>query len=59
MAKKSSPEKPAPSSLLPGFQHLIPSAAAAPIAAHIRSLFLPDLVQQISIITQVSPAGDP
>jgi hypothetical protein len=47
MAKKPSPEKPAPSSLLPGFQHLIPDAAAAPLAAHIRPLFLPDLVQQI------------
>jgi len=41
MAKKPSPEKPAPSSLLAGFQHLIPSAAAAPLAAHIRPLFLP------------------
>ena len=47
MAKKPSPEKPGPTSLLPGFQHLIPSAAAAPLAAHIRPLFLPDLVQQI------------
>ncbi|MGZ3381405.1 MAG: hypothetical protein ACXVBB_14240 [Isosphaeraceae bacterium] len=48
MAKKPSPEKPPPSSLLPGFQHLVPSAAAAPLAAHIRPLFLPDLVQQIA-----------
>jgi hypothetical protein len=47
MAKKPSPEKPAPLSLLPGFQHLIPTAAAAPLAAHMRPLFLPDLVQQI------------
>src|SRR5208337_1239850 len=53
MAKKSSPEKPAPSSLLPGFQHLIPSAAAAPLAAHIRPLFLPDLVQQIARNKQI------
>ena len=59
MAKKSSPEKPALSSLLHGFQHLIPNAAAAPLAVHIRPLFLPDLVQQISIITQVARAGDP
>ncbi len=47
MAKKPSPEKSAPSSLLPVFNHLIPSTAAAPLAAHIRPLFLPDLVQQI------------
>ena len=53
MAKKPSPEKPAPSSLLPGFQHLIPSAAAAPLAAHIRPLFLPDLVQQIARNKQI------
>ena len=53
MAKKASPEKPAPSSLLPGFQHLIPSAAAAPLAAHIRPLFLPDLVQQIARNKQI------
>src|SRR5271157_3967836 len=53
MAKKPSPEKPAPSSLLPGFQHLIPSAAAAPLAAHIRPLFLPDLVQQIARNNQI------
>ena len=54
MAKKPSPEKPAPSSLLPGFQHLIPSAAAAPLAAHIRPLFLPDLVQQIARNKQIN-----
>jgi len=59
MAKKPSPEKPAPSSLLAGFQHLIPSAAAAPLAAHIRPLFLPDPVQEIAITTQVSPSGHP
>ena len=53
MAKKPSPEKLAPSSLLPGFQHLIPSAAAAPLAAHIRPLFLPDLVQQIARNKQI------
>jgi len=53
MAKKPSPEKPAPSSLLPGFQHLIPSAAAAPLAAHIRPLFLPDLVQQLARNKQI------
>jgi hypothetical protein len=53
MAKKPSPEKPAPSSLLPGFQHLIPSAAAAPLATHIRPLFLPDLVQQIARNKQI------
>ena len=53
MAKKPSPDKPAPSSLLPGFQHLIPSAAAAPLAAHIRPLFLPDLVQQIARNKQI------
>ena len=53
MAKKPSPEKPAPSSLLPGFQHLIPSAAASPLAAHIRPLFLPDLVQQIARNKQI------
>ena len=53
MAKKASPEKPALSSLLPGFQHLIPSAAAAPLAAHIRPLFLPDLVQQIARNKQI------
>jgi len=53
MAKKPSPEKPAPSSLLPGFQHLIPSAAAAPLAADIRPLFLPDLVQQIARNKQI------
>ncbi len=53
MAKKPSPEKPAPSSLLPGFQHLIPSAAAAPLPAHIRPLFLPDLVQQIARNKQI------
>ncbi|HLN33108.1 MAG TPA: hypothetical protein VK395_35585 [Gemmataceae bacterium] len=53
MAKKPSPEKPAPSRLLPGFQHLIPSAAAAPLAAHIRPLFLPDLVQQIARNKQI------
>src|SRR5271157_1769253 len=53
MAKKPTPEKPAPSSLLPGFQHLIPSAAAAPLAAHIRPLFLPDLVQQIAHNKQI------
>jgi len=53
MAKKPSPEKPAPSSLLPGFQHLIPSAAAAPLAAHIRPLFLPDLIQQIARNKQI------
>ena len=46
-------QKPAPSSLLPGFQHLIPSAAAAPLAAHIRPLFLPDLVQQIARNKQI------
>ena len=55
MAKKPSPEKPAPSSLLPGFQHLIPSAAAAPLAAHIRPLFLPDLVQQIAPTSRSTP----
>ncbi len=54
MAKKPSPEKPAPSSLLPGFQHLIPSAAAAPLAAHIRPLFLPDLIQQIARNKQIN-----
>ncbi len=54
MAKKPSPEKPAPSSLLPGFQHLIPSAAAAPLPAHIRPLFLPDLVQQIARNKQIN-----
>src|SRR5271157_3676809 len=53
MAKKPSPEKPAPSSLLPSFQHLMPSAAAAPLAAHIRPLFLPDLVQQIARNKQI------
>ena len=53
MAKKPSPEKPGPTSLLPGFQHLIPSAAAAPLAAHIRPLFLPDLVQQIARNKQI------
>jgi len=53
MAKKPSPEKPAPSSLLPGFQHLIPSAAAAPLAAHVRPLFLPDLVQQLARNKQI------
>jgi len=53
MAKKPSPERPAPSSLLPGFQHLIPSAAAAPLAAHIRPLFLPDLVRQIARNKQI------
>ena len=42
-----------PSSLLPGFQHFIPSAAAAPLAAHIRPLFLPDLVQQIARNKQI------
>ncbi len=53
MAKKPAPEKPASSSLLPGFQHLIPSAAAAPLAAHIRPLFLPDMVQQIARNKQI------
>ena len=53
MAKRPSPEKPAPSRLLPGFQHLIPSAVAAPLAAHIRPLFLPDLVQQIARNKQI------
>src|SRR5208337_1340799 len=53
MAKKPSPEKPAPSSLLPGFQHLIPSAAATPLATHNRPLFLPDLVQQIAYNKQI------
>ena len=38
---------------IPGFQHLIPSAAAAPLAAHIRPLFLPDLVQQIARNKQI------
>jgi len=52
MAKKPSPEKHAPSSLL-GFEHLIPSAAVAPLAAHIRPLFLPDLVQQIARNKQI------
>jgi hypothetical protein len=53
MAKKPSPEKPSPSSLLPGFEHLIPSAAAAPLVAHIRPLFLPDLVQQVARNKQI------
>ncbi len=47
MAKKPSTEKPGPTSLLPVFQHVIPSAAAATLAAHLRPLFLPDLVLQI------------
>ena len=54
MAKKPSPNSPVPSALLPGFQHLIPSTAAAPLAAHIRPLFLPDLVQQIARNKQVN-----
>ena len=53
MAKKPSSEKLASSSLLPGFQHLIPSVAAAPLAAHIRPLFLPDLVQQAARNKQI------
>ena len=46
LAKKPSPEKPAPSRLLLDFQRLISSAAVAPLPAHIRPLFLPDLVEQ-------------
>ena len=42
------------SSPFPGFQHLIPSAVAAPLAAHIRPLFLPDLVQQIARNKQIN-----
>ncbi|MGC8642388.1 MAG: hypothetical protein ACP5XB_21205, partial [Isosphaeraceae bacterium] len=48
MAKKPSPEQNTPPTLLPGFQHLIPGTPAAPLPAHIRPLFLPDLVQQIA-----------
>jgi hypothetical protein len=53
MAKKSSPATTAPSSLLPGFQHLIPSVAAAPLSAHVRPLFIPDLVQTLARNKQI------
>ena len=39
--------------MLPGFQHLIPSAAASPLPAHVRPLFLPDLVQQAARNKQI------
>jgi hypothetical protein len=53
MAKKPTPSTPPSSSLLPGFQHLVPSAAAGPLPAHIRPLFLPDLIQQAARNKQI------
>ena len=52
-AKKPSPEKPVLLSLLPGFQHLIPMPQPLLLAAHIRPLFLPHLVQQIARNKQI------
>jgi hypothetical protein len=53
MAKKNTPGTPPAVSLLPGFGHLVPGAAASPVSAHIRPLFLPDLVQQAARNKQI------
>jgi hypothetical protein len=53
MAKKNTSSTPPPANLLPGFQHLIPGVAAGPLSAHLRPLFLPDLVHQAARNKQV------
>jgi hypothetical protein len=53
MAKKNAPATPTAANLMPGFQHLIPSTAASPMPAHVRPLFLPDLVHQAARNKQI------